>query len=763
MKLNLCALLFAAGVYSIWFLPWLIPSVAIPPILCFALACLRFHRLLPVACFLVGLGWGVHSGNEVWQTQVSAGPSGIEARILGRVSSIPQDRGISQRFEFEVESFELLSGLKSARTPKKLLLSWYRSDKPVMVGDQYQFDVKLRRPRGLSNFGQFDYRRWLLGQQFDATGYIRDSEHLGVSRRWIDRLNQIRHLLHFEILEHEFKNQALISALGLGFKEDIQSSQWQLFVEAGVVHLMVISGLHIGFAGLIGFWLSGWLAKPFLALGWLKSDLGVRWLGTIFFAGCYAVLAGLPLPTFRALTMLSLLACSRILNLCWSGWTLLSLSLAAVAFAQPHAVLQASFWLSFGAVLILIVSLSGRPKQNPLGSLFLAQCMLLIGFGGLLLSLDKPVYLTGLFANLLAVPLTGFILVPMILVSILVMPVAPGLSMLVLHLVDKLLSLLLGYLEFLSDLPLPHIDPQIGFGIGTALVCFSGLIFVSVPSSKMRLLLAFFLLPLAFGSRHETPDFSILVFDVGQGTAVLIEQPGYRLVYDTGPAFSAQFNAGADIIAPHVRTESNGLDTLILSHDDSDHSGGFISLHQQLEIDELFVGGEEFYRQGAELSPAFCSDETAWAIGSVNYRFLHPQILSRPSSSNNQSCVLLIEFADTKILLAGDIEGTIESDLIEANPDLADIDWLLVPHHGSKTSSSEGFVNRLNPSVAVVSAGYGNSFGHPASEVVDRYSFHRSQVLSTAESGALRFTWSKLDEGMQWQSSRGLHRFWWQE
>lgn len=763
MKLNLCALLFAGGAYLIWFLPWLIPAVAIPLVLFFAFVSLNWFRQLPAALFLVGLSWGVYHGNEVKQTQVSVSTAGIEARIVGRVSSIPRDRGISQRFEFEVETFEMLSGLRSEQTPKNLLLSWYRSDKLVQVGDQYQFEVKLRRPRGLSNFGQFDYRRWLLGQQFDATGYVRHSEYLGVSNRWTDRVNKARQFLHSEIVGKEFENEALIAALGLGFKEDLQVSQWQLFVESGVVHLMVISGLHIGFAGLIGFGLGGWFAKPFLILGCLRNDLGVRCAGTILFALFYAVLAGLSLPTFRALIMLLVLICSRLFNLSWSGWTLLSLCLAAVALLQPHAVLQDSFWLSFGAVLVLVVSLSGRPKLRLFRSLFLAQCMLFCGFGGLLLSLGKPVYLAGLVANLVAVPLTGFILVPMILISVLFLPVAPGLSISVLHLVDRLLSLLLAYLEFLSGLSLPHIDSVMSSGLSAAVICVAGLIFVSFPSLRIRLLLAFVLLPLVFSDRNEEPDFSMLVFDVGQGTSVLIEQPQYRLLYDTGPAFSAQFNAGADILVPHIRVESSRLEALILSHDDSDHSGGFLVLQEQLQIGEVFMGGRKFYEEENPKNSTLCSDGMFWTVDQVSYRFLHPRQSSLPSSSNNQSCVLLIEFAGTKLLLAGDVENLIESDLMKSYPDLGDIDWLLVPHHGSKTSSSEGFVSQLNPNIAVVSAGYGNSFGHPAKEVVDRYERYGSEVLSTAEQGALLFTWSKSDAEMQWESSRGLYRFWWQE
>jgi competence protein ComEC len=296
-----------------------------------------------------------------------------------------------------------------------------------------------------------------------------------------------------------------------------------------------------------------------------------------------------------------------------------------------------------------------------------------------------------------------------------------------------------------------------------ALICLSGLIFIAIPERKIRLLLACAAIPLVLGFREEKPDLSILVFDVGQGTSVLIEQPEYTLLYDTGPAFSSQFNAGKDILLPHIQRGARQLDVLIVSHDDSDHSGGFPYLRDELEIGKLFVGGENSYRDAPYLNPQYCRAEMAWSVGQVDYRFLHPRELSNLRVSNNKSCVLLIEFAGKKILLAGDIEKNVEAELLEVYPDLTDIDWLLIPHHGSKTSSSESFVDRVAPDIAVVSAGYGNSFGHPAEEVVARYVSVGSEILATSDYGALRFVWVNRDSDMEWRASRGLYRFWWQE
>lgn len=763
MKLNLSAIMLALGIFSVWFLPWLSPTFFGFLALSLALITFVLKRFSPIGFLLIGLAWGIYHSNQFDRAQIPVSPEGIEASISGVISSIPQHRGISQRFEFQVESFEILDLTSIETPPEKLLLSWYQSENLVNVGERYQFEVKLRRPRGLSNFDQFDYRRWLLGQGIDAMGYIRSAEKIAVRNNWLDRINRLRINLEAKISAYDLLNGELIAALGLGIKEGISSSQWQLFLETGVIHLMVISGLHIGFAGILGFVCFGLLAKPFLALGVLRSDLVFRWLGCLIFAASYALLAGLSLPTLRALLMLSVVVFSRLLYLNWSGWTILSIGLAIIALIQPKSVLQDSFWLSFGAVCVLLVSLSGRPKQNFFIGLVYAQCALLIGFGGLLLFLGKPVYLGGLLANLIAVPITGFVIVPSILLGLAISPILPELSANLMQISDWFLGLLLQYLGAVSQINLPELPPPDISSFSLVLIVLSGLLFISFPSARLRLLLAFVVMPLAIGFHSKSPDISVLAFDVGQGTSVLIEQPGYRLLYDTGPAFSAQFNAGADIVVPELLRKSNQLDALIISHDDSDHSGGFEPVVDALQVDQLFVGGVEHYRAGSNLNAQFCHSEIEWRIDEVNYQFLHPQKGYRPVTDNNQSCILLIEFANKKILLSGDIDSSVEGQLLNNYPQLADLDLLLVPHHGSKTSSSEGFVATMKPEFALVSAGYGNSFGHPAKEVLERYRRHSSEILSTAEQGAIRFAWHEPDSEMYWQSSRAKNIFWWQE
>lgn len=767
MKLNLFALAFAGGIYAPWFSPWLFPGELVFPSLLIGLVGLFFRPayigLFLLGSFLVGMSWGIYSSNHLNQRQIPAVAEGIEARVIGTIISIPQQRSRSQRFEFQVESFSADVSEQPHRIPEKFLLSWYQFENQLKVGDRYQFWLKLRRPRGLSNFGQFDYRRWLLGQGFDGTGYVREGQYLGKSNSPRAGINQFRSDIQSGIEKQGFDNSGLISALGIGHREGVETMQWRLFQQTGVIHLMVISGLHIGFASLLGFALGGLLAKPLLALGALRSDFQVRWTVSLVFAAVYAILAGLSLPTMRALIMVSILALSRLCCLNWSAWTLVSLTLALVALLQPQAVLQDSFWLSFGAVIVLVIAFSGRAKVNFLQSLVLAQCMLFCGFGGLLLALGKPLYVHGLIANILAVPLTGFVLVPLILITLLLLPLFPEVAYWLLQLSDLLLTLLLRFLEFVGRMPFPAIDLQSIQGLDAILACLTGLLIVALPSWKMRLLLAAVLLPLTLGFRTNAPELSLTVFDVGQGTAVLVEQPDYQLLYDTGPAFSEEFNAGANILLPHLVRAGGRLNTLVVSHDDSDHSGGVAPLTGQLQIGELYTGGRETYQLNPELSPKYCASATSWKVGRVNYRFLHPSRSGRPLNSNNQSCVLLIEFGDQKLLLAGDIERDVEQQVLQNYPELADIDWLLVPHHGSKTSSSQSFVDRLNPDFAVVSAGYGNSFGHPAEVVVDRYLSVDTQLLPTAEMGSLRFVWPTNEQGVSWHYSREGMMFWWQE
>jgi competence protein ComEC len=768
MKLNLYAILFGVGVYLVWFLP-ILPNLyflffTIP------LACigLKFPRLVPLGYFLLGLGWGIYQCHNISNSQVPIAPQGVDAHVVGVVSSIPQDRGISQRFEFRLESYQLASDPIVTHLPKKVLISWYSWQDQLLVGDRLGLEVRLRRPRGLSNFGQFDYRRWLLGNGIDATGYVRSGIKLGVSDSWIDRINRYRFQVFESLGEIGLRNPELISALGLGIQSEIEQDQWDLFTRTGVIHLMIISGLHIGFSGLIGFYIGGLVSKPLLWLGLLQGDMLPRAVAAIMFASFYAILAGLSLPVLRALILLLILLLSRALKLNWSGWTVLSLAFAVIAFLDPIAVLQSGFWMSFGAVAVLVVSLSGRAKQGGFMGLIRAQIMLLSGFGGLLLYLGKPLYFSGFMANLVAVPFTGIVLVPLILSGMLLLPFMPKLSELLLKLADMGLELLLEFLRILSQLPLPVIQPSswpVAIGL---LICATGILLVAVPSIYLRLGLSSILLPLVLGIKTETPEFSLLVFDVGQGTAVLIEQSGYRLLYDTGPAFSPQFNAGADILHPHLSKTSTHLDALVVSHDDSDHSGGLFPILNSMVIDEIYVGGSRIFESGVDVSAVHCSAGHTWQVGQVRYSFLHPpdgdrQRFNETTSDNNQPCVLLIEFAGNRILLAGDIEKTVEFQILEIYPTLANVDLLLVPHHGSGTSSSQSFLSRLSPEIAIVSAGYGNSFGHPRKDVRERYNQVGSELYSTAEQGALLFEWSSLTGNNTLRASRSIYRYWWQE
>ncbi len=637
MKLNFSAVLFGFGVYLIWFLPVLPGLVSLCLTLPISLLALKYTRLLPLGVFILGLSWGIYQCHKIHLSQVVDAPQGVDFQIIGVVSDLPQDRGISQRFAFRVESYRGESDELNINRPQKILISWYRYDDQIQVGDRLSLTVRLCRPRGLSNFAQFDYQRWLLGNGFDATGYIRSGSKIGISNLWVDRINRYRSLVSLSIQELGLKNFGLISALGLGLKSDIEQNRWDLFTSTGVIHLMVISGLHIGFAGLIGFYFGGVISKPLLWLGLLKSDVPLRMVATIVFASFYAVLAGLSLPVLRALIMLLVWLLSRAFKLQWSGWTALSLAFAVIAFLQPTAVLQNSFWMSFGAVLVLVVSMSGRPSQGGLTGLVRAQAMLLCGFGGLLLCLGNSVYLASLFANLLAVPYTGLVLVPIILIAMLSMPLAPGFSELLLQLADMGLSLLLSFLELLSSLSLPVILPvNTGFGTGV-LVCISGLLLVGIPSVYLRIALASILLPLTLGVKTESPQFSLLVFDVGQGTAVLIEQPGYRLLYDTGPAFSAQFNAGADILLPHLTATSNHLHTLVVSHDDADHSGGLDPILSNLDIDEVYVGGSDMFSERKNIGPTYCAVGKSWREGQVEYKFPYP-----PRSASGKHIILTL-------------------------------------------------------------------------------------------------------------------------
>ena len=704
-------------------------------------------------CIGWGSCWGIYDAQQYLQHQLPELLNKQEIVITGSVDSLVETNRTNSRFRMAVESARLKSNEAIEIPITSVLLSWYQFKEPrteVSPGERWQLTVRLRRPRGFRNPGAFDYQSWLVQQGYSATGYIRES----ASNKRIDSLpisiDRYRQKIRQAIMSSGLspRGTAAVLALSIGDKKPI-GEWWDDLARLGIVHLLVISGLHIGLIAGLGFKLGAALGRLILPLHWLfpsrvDQTLGSRWMAPFvgLTAGlAYSLLAGFSLPTQRAIIAVSVVMIAKLLYRRIDPWACFVWALLLIAIAQPLAILNAGFWLSFSAVAILIWWFN--PWQST-GKSFSyiralsAQLALLVAMAlPLLFFMGRFSWLAPM-VNLLAVPWVSLVTVPLTLIGIVLLPLSPAAGSLCWQLASGSLSWLWLLLDWLPN-SVGFISAPVTLSAWLLAAALLAVLGALLPRGlSARWLCGLPLLAGLFGS-EPGPPLKVTVLDVGQGLAVVVQTPNHLLVYDSGPSYSDQFNAGSGIIAPYLRRHGrNRIDLLILSHEDADHSGGFNALVADVGVNDIQVGPG--YGSGA-FAHCIAGNTWHWGEGQDRVRF---DMLS-PSKDgfqkgNNSSCVLMITWRDQRILLAGDIEGEVEKQL-----DLKDhrLSLLVAPHHGSKTSSSPRFVAGTRPAHVVFSSGYGHQFGHPDADVVQRYIRVDSTAWLTSLQGAVSFTWDQ--------------------
>lgn len=826
-------ILFAGGVISASFLPQL-PSLAwgglFIPLMIFAYwargastYALRLcaPALVQVSAFLVGCGWGVYCGQGLLGLQLPQHQANHEFLVTGFVDGLPQADQLRTRFVLKVDQVTNLSGTVDTswvpdNAPLKLQLGWYfaaRHSMPstIKTGDYWQLRVRLKAPRGFVNPAGFDYQAWLLRRHIGATGYVVDdrrnqllpvpSKALSFTR-WIDVQ---RYQLQQWLLAHsDSSERGILVALLIGDGALVDKTQWQRMQQTGTNHLIAISGLHVGFLAIFGFYIGLWLGKAIQLCGVYRCPaLILAYASAIGCALFYSALAGFNIPTLRTAIMLTLFYWLAIHRRSVRGVDIYCVALALVVILDPLAAFDMGFWLSFGAVGLLLFYFSGRylfkrhlPKRYisrryPQPWQGFAPAQLLMGFIrsqwvmfiGLLVPLSLLIHSVSLLAplaNFIAIPLITFFVVPCLLLAAALQGLVPGISQVLLHCAETAMEYLAIWLDVLLEASQGKLNPIVAFTPGVVALLLVSCVIVLLPKGLitrslgyvgilLSLLLAFVLPPPAQSGLRVT------VLDVGQGTAVVVEvfaqSQRHTLVYDTGPAYSDDFDAGSAIIAPYLRSRGiTRINTLVVSHLDKDHAGGLDGLLGHLAVDELLLGELPRQYQSGPAGNAVgqlidnqagtrCHQASPWRWGDVDFRFITWTVATR-ASSNNHSCVLLIHYAGQYILLPGDIERDVEQQLVRSRQLPQTIDLLLAAHHGSQTSSTAGFINYTNPRAVVYSAGYGNRYGHPHPKVRARYQAMGSQEWNTATEGALVFEWHDQHRQPEVAYRRQYRRYW---
>lgn len=747
----LAALCFLAGIVLVQQLPDLNPA-SLFILLGAASAAAVWRRAWRALPLLLGIAWALGFAQMRLHDRLPAALEGQDLVVTGQIAGLPLIRQDSVRFDFTPDDARPL--------PSRLRLTWYHPESALKAGQRWRFTVKLKRPHGTANPHGFDYERWLFSEGVGATGYVRRAP----KPQWLANaaaadISGLRQTLLDRLAARlgGDPNQALIRALTLGDGSQITPEQWDVFRKTGTTHLIVISGSHIGLiAGLVYFLtLKIWARGGHLR--WPPPRVAA--LAAMLVAVFYALLAGFAVPARRAVLMLAIAMGALIRQRHTRPFNTLAAALLAVLLADPLAVLAPGFWLSFCAVGLIVFALAGRlePPGLMIGALKL-HAFTALGLAPFLLGFFQQVSLIAPLANALAVPIITVCVLPPALLGLLILPISPTAADVLLWPASQALTWLIRLLEKLAEMPSATFEQALP-NDWTLLAAIPGVLLLLAPfGTPSRWLGGVMLLPMlcADAGRPAPGAVKMAMLDVGQGLAVAVQTANHWLVYDTGPQFSPTSDMGRNVVLPYLLAEgATKLDALIVSHGDNDHAGGARSLLKALPIDRLLTGAPDGLPGYA---PAACAAGQHWQWDGVEFTILSPAQVD-PAADNDNSCVLQIRSAHGTILLTGDIEAPAESRLLKQYGDNLRADILIAPHHGSKTSSTQAFLETVRPRYILIPSGYRNSFGHPHPSVIARYRAIHAQWLNSADSGAVLVELSANKTAVQ--AYRELHRNYW--
>ncbi len=737
-----------------------------------------------LGALLIGLGFAFTGLRAEWKLahELPAELQGQDIVVDGLVVSMPRIDERGARFVFDVDAASM--GGVAVPLPERLSLGWYRAwgdegtgaaaFSALRAGQRWRFSVRLKAAHGLLNPHGFDYELWLFEQDIRATGSVRDApaprllaERAGAP---IERLRQaLRDRLMRSVDDPRIAG--VLAALAIGDQAAIERTDWDLFRVTGVAHLMSISGLHVTmFAWVAGLAVGSlWRRSPRAMLA-LPAAGAARWGGLLVALG-YALMAGWGVPAQRTVWMLVTLALLRTLGVQWTGLAMLALTGVVVCTIDPWAMLQPGFWLSFVAVAMLMgTSPAALPPPGARGRSWLrraagavglalrTQGIATIGLAPLSMVFFQQVSLVGMAANLLAVPLVTVVVTPLAIVSLLVPPLA--------HLAGAALQGLIVALQALAHWPLAlwtaAAPPPWALAVGLV-----GAACLLLPLPWRWRVLGLLLLPPVLWpwvARPQAGRFELLAADVGQGSAVLVRTQSHLLLMDTGPQYTSESEAGTRVLLPLLRARGESkVDLLVLTHRDTDHVGGAGAVLAGVPVVAMLSSIEPEHALRAQALAAGvphqrCERGQAWQWDGVRFAVLHPTAhdYAMPHTSNAISCVIQVtDAAGRKALITGDIERPQEDALVALDGEALRSEVLLVPHHGSRTSSSPDFVRQVAPRWAVVQAGYLNRFGHPVPDVVRRFERAGAEVVRSDRCGA----WFWSSEGTE--CTREVRRRYW--
>ncbi len=737
--------------------------------------------LAALAGAVLGVVWAASIGVQRVADGWPAAQEGVDITATGYVASMPTLGTASQRVTFVIESNDAITELNG----KTLLLSWYYGSLNLQPAQRYQLTFRAKQRHGGLNPDGFDYELWLVSRGIAATAYIRDAktppQDLGTQvlsfLPWVERVRaHIRTRLFATAPTPEAARWA--AALALGDQRSLSDADWQRYNATGTGHLLAVSGTHITLMGALLAWLAGhwWQlrAQRLLRLPVQTLRLNVMLISS----AAYALIAGWALPAQRTVLMLVVAWWALRWMACPAVWHVMASSAFVALILDPMAVIAPSFWLSYGAVAVLIgieiksrgtaahpdPTLESDNVANTLASkatdasrwqgywasfkvasrsqLLLSAALLPLGA----VFFNQISWVSPL-ANAVAIPLMGWLSTPLALLSALLALVWGSMAAALMQALLAAQQLMDGVLDAL--LAVPHAQlfvpsaptAWVVFGMLCAVGCVilhRAWRWAAVCGVMMYVVGAFVWADRNNKSLNSHTRASKAVtsaphaawravfLDVGQGMAVAVHSQGRTLLFDVGPRYSADSDGAARVIVPYLRAAGvRQLDHVVLSHADDDHTGGTRSLLARLPVGQ-------WWHSLAPANPLLtvlphssrrCEADTTVQWAGLTLQWLHPQagVNHDAHKTNALSCVLRVSDGVHTVLLTGDIETAQEAALVTQYGAGLQAQVLLAPHHGSKTSSSEAFLNAVNPQHVLMQNGYRNRFGHPHPSVSQRY------------------------------------------
>ncbi|WP_227713984.1 DNA internalization-related competence protein ComEC/Rec2 [Marinobacter sp. 1-4A] len=719
-------------------------------------------RMLPKACwpliigFTLGAFWAALWAHERLDQRLPDGLEGERVNVSGYVCDLPAAGSFNSiRFSFCVTRWYGVSLTRQANgsLPKTLRLAWYGQSEARLPDHRLRLEVVLKKPHGALNPAGFRYEDWLFRKGYRATGSVRSAASDPSVSCALECQYHRFHMQLADWVDEQFVKSSyhpLIASLLIGNRGHLSSEHWDVLKATGTIHLVAISGLHLGLVALG----AGLIARRFLLAisSYRLSERFVRLAAfavVLFCCLLYALAAGFTVPTRRALIMVAVGSWVLLKARHEPAWHSLLIALGLVLLLDPFAPLDQGFWLSFGAVSVLLCVFAGRlGRIGWLAGLLLAQGAVFAGLWPLLELVGQGQPVAGLLANILAIPWVSLVVMPVLIVGGIMVALLPPMLDLVIALMDAVLGVMWRFLDWVAGMGWPDLD-----GSTLEIGGFSVLVLL-VATVPIRMFQAVGLIvALAWAATAGLPNSAdnprvsepeVRVWDVGQGLSAMLRAGDDVLLYDTGPEVKGVFSAAESVLIPNLKALGiKRIDTLVISHADSDHSGGVNRILAEFKVGRIVTGEPVAVRdkleQGEAVAIHACGGKSA--LGDELSLFYWQA--TGDVKGNDASCVLSARQGQAaEWLFSGDISSRIEPLYLEAaeaeTPNIKPRERVvLAPHHGSKTSSSEFWVNELNPSLVIYTAGYRHRYGHPHRDVTARYRSAGALALNTACSGSL--------------------------